>query len=166
MTTVIAVPRNYGYDSYSLIAPSLTSLSSYVLAVSLVATPLLAFAHGMITGSKRKAAKCPYPNAYASAQEMKANPAAYQFNCAQRAHAQFMENAPQTMISMLVAGFMYPNATASLGAAWLLLRALYMYGYIYSSKEKGTGRYKGGLFWVAQGGIWGLVGMTAWKIIS
>ncbi len=137
-----------------------------MLALSLVATPLLAMAHVVITGSKRKAAKCPYPNGYASAQEMKANPAAYQFNCAQRAHAHFMENAPQTMMSMLVAGVMYPNATALLGVGWLVSRGLFLYGYIYSSKEKGAGRYVGNGFWLAQGGLWALVGMTAWNIIS
>jgi glutathione S-transferase len=123
-------------------------------------------AHGQITGSKRRAAKCPYPNAYASAQDMKANQAAYQFNCAQRAHAQFMENAPQTMMSMLVAGVMYPNATAVLGAAWLAARVLYLYGYVYSAKERGGGRYIGGWFWFAQGGLWALVGMTAVNLIS
>lgn len=123
-------------------------------------------AHGMITGSKRKAAKCPYPNGYASAQEMKANPAAYEFNCAQRAHTQFMENAPQTMMSMLVSGVVYPNATALLGAAWLVCRCLFLYGYVFGTKEKGAGRYLGSGFWLAQGGLWGLVGMTAWKLVS
>lgn len=141
-------------------------VTSYVLGISLVATPLLAMAHGLVTTSKRKAANCPYPNGYASAEEMKSNPAAYRFNCAQRAHAQFMENAPQTMMFMLVAGIMYPNATTALGVAWLACRVLYMYGYVFSDKEKGNGRYLGGWFWFPQGGLWGLVGMTAWKLLS
>lgn len=122
--------------------------------------------HGLITGSKRKGAKCPYPNAYASAQDMQSNRAAYQFNCAQRAHAQFMENAPQAMMSMLVAGVMYPNATTVLGAGWLVSRMLYLYGYIYSDKKMGGGRLIGSGFWLAQGGLWALVGMTASNIVS
>ncbi|ERF70531.1 hypothetical protein EPUS_08593 [Endocarpon pusillum Z07020] len=148
--TNITVPNNYGY----------------VLGISLIATPLLAFAHGTITGRKRRAAKIPYPNAYATAQEMKANPAAYTFNCAQRAHAQFMENAPQTMMHMLVAGLQYPNATIALGLGWLVARMLYLYGYIYSDKPQGGGRYLGTWFYLAQAGLMGLVGMTALEIIS
>jgi glutathione S-transferase len=120
----------------------------------------------MITTAKRKAAKCPYPNGYASAQDMKANPAAYDFNCAQRAHTQFMENAPQAMMSMLVAGLMYPNATAALGLGWLVSRVLYLYGYVYGKKEKGAGRYLGTTFWLFQGGLWGLVGMTTWNLLA
>jgi glutathione S-transferase len=131
-----------------------------------VATPLLALAHGLVTGSKRAAARCPYPNAYASAQDMKVNPVAYQFNCAQRAHAQFMENAPQTMMSMLVAGVAYPNATAVLGAGWLVSRCLFLYGYVWSKKEKGNGRYLGTTFWMFQWGLMGLVGKTALDLIS
>lgn len=144
----------------------LNPFNSYVLAVSLVATPLLAMAHSIITGSKRKGAKCPYPNGYASAQDMKANPLAYQFNCAQRAHANFQENAPQAMMSMLVAGVMYPNLTTWLGLGWLVSRGLFLYGYVYSKKEAGSGRYMGSGSWLAQGGLWGLVGLTAFKIIS
>ena len=148
------------------IPPLLIAFTSYVLAVSLVATPLLAYAHTTITGSLRTAAQCPYPNAYASAQEIKSNRAAYQFNCAQRAHAQFLEHAPQTMLYMLVAGLEYPNATIALGLGWVVSRALYLYGYVYSSKEKGKGRYLGMGYYPAQAGLWALVGMTALKTVS
>lgn len=121
----------------------------------------------MVTSKKRKAAQCPYPNAYASAQDMKSNPAAYQFNCAQRAHAQFMENAPQTIMSMLVAGLAYPNATIVMGLAWYVSRVLYLYGYVTSEPGKaGRGRYWGSGFWFAQFGLTGLVGMTAWNLMT
>ena len=140
--------------------------SSYVVAVSLVAIPFLSFVHGTITGLKRRDAKCPYPNGYASAQEMKTNRAAYEFNCAQRAHTQFLENAPQTMISMLVAGVMYPDSTTVLGTAWLGCRILFLYGYIYSSKEQGKGRLVGSLFWLFQGGLWALVALSAWNLLQ
>jgi glutathione S-transferase len=144
----------------------LTNSTSYVLGLSLVATPLLAFVHGAITGIKRRAAKIPYPNAYATPQEAKANPAAHTFNCAQRAHAQFMEHAPQTMLYMLVAGLEYPNATVGLGVGWLVFRVLYLYGYVYQDKPAGTGRYLGAGYYFAQAGLWGLVGAMCWKIVS
>jgi glutathione S-transferase len=164
--TTITVPKNYGFV-YSRSQSTLANKpTSYVLAVSLVATPLLAFVHGTITGAKRRAAKIPYPNAYATPQEAKANPAAHTFNCAQRAHAQFMENAPQTMMYMLVAGLEYPNATAGLGVGWLVCRVLYLYGYVYQDKKAGSGRYLGVAYHIAQAGLWGLVGAMALKIIS
>jgi glutathione S-transferase len=144
----------------------LTNSISYVLALSLVATPVLAFVHGTITGFKRRDAKIPYPNAYATPQEVKANPAAHTFNCAQRAHAQFMENAPQTMLSMLVAGLEYPNATIGLSLGWLVFRVLYMYGYVYQDKPGGSGRYLGVGYYLAQAGLWGLVGSMSWKLLS
>jgi glutathione S-transferase len=96
---------------------------------------------------------------------MKANPAAYRFNCAQRAHANFLENAPQTMMSMLVAGIMYPNATTWLGLGWLVSRAAYLYGYVYGNKEYGLNRQWGEGYVFAQGGIWGLVGLTATRLL-
>ena len=52
----------------------------------------------------RKAAKVPYPNAYASAAEAKENKDKYLFNCAQRAHANFIEHHPQFLVGLLVGG--------------------------------------------------------------
>jgi glutathione S-transferase len=71
---------------------------------------------------------------------MKTNPGAYTFNCAQRAYANFLENAPQTMVSMLVAGLAYPTLTAALGLGWLFSRVLNLVGYVYSGKDKGCFR--------------------------
>ncbi|KAL4764948.1 MAPEG family protein [Aspergillus foveolatus] len=136
----ISIPANYGY----------------AIAVSLGAIPVLGFIHGVLVGSFRKAAGVPYPHAYASIEQCKINPKAYKFNCAQRAHGNFLENAPQTMLSILMAGVKYPQAAAGLGAAWVVFRTLYMLGYIYSDKPNGTGRYNGLLYLFAQAGLWGL----------
>src|SRR5205085_4135986 len=92
---------------------------SYVLLIALGLTPLLSAVHAVIVIRERGKARIPLPNCYATREEMKANPAAYTFNCAQRAHANFLENAPQTMVSMLVAGIAYPTLTAVLGLGWL-----------------------------------------------
>ncbi|KAL4938565.1 hypothetical protein BDV06DRAFT_200718 [Aspergillus oleicola] len=136
----ISIPGNYGY----------------VIAVSLGLIPFLGTAHGVVVGSFRKAAAVPYPHTYATVEQCKSNPKAYQFNCAQRAHANFLENAPQTMLSILVAGLKYPEWAAGLGVAWALFRVLFLQGYIYSDKPAGKGRYNGGLFWLAQAALWGL----------
>lgn len=81
---------------------------------------------------------------------------AEQFNCAQRAHSNFLENAPQTMLFTLVAGLKYPNLAAGIGALWVVFRSLFLYGYVYSGKPLGKGRLVGGFFWLAQGALWGL----------
>jgi glutathione S-transferase len=82
----------------------LTPSSSYVLFVALGLVPLLSFAQGTVAGQLRKAAKTPYPNHYASAQQAKESRDAYKYNCAQRAHGNLMEHMPQTIAYMLVAG--------------------------------------------------------------
>lgn len=81
---------------------------------------------------------------------------AEQFNCAQRAHANFLENASQTMLFTLVAGLKYPQFAAGISAFWVVCRALFLYGYVYSGKPQGKGRMMGGFFWFAQGALWGL----------
>ncbi|KAE8348121.1 hypothetical protein BDV28DRAFT_161625 [Aspergillus coremiiformis] len=127
-----------------------------VVGVALGAIPLLSFLHGTTVTSLRKEAKVPYPHAYATVEQCKSNPKAEQFNCAQRAHANLLENAPQTMLSTLVAGFKYPQLAASLCAVWLLARTVYWYGYVYSGKPQGKGRVFGAFMWPVQGALWGL----------
>ncbi|KAJ5621272.1 hypothetical protein N7528_006055 [Penicillium herquei] len=136
----ITLPENYGA----------------VIAVALGAIPVLGFIQGAITGSTRKAANVPYPHSYATVEQCKENPKAEQFNCAQRAHTNFMENAPQTMLFTLVAGLKYPQLAAGLGAAWVVFRCMFLYGYVYSGKPNGSGRQIGAFFWLAQGALWGL----------
>ncbi|KAJ5503006.1 hypothetical protein N7463_005880 [Penicillium fimorum] len=127
-----------------------------VIGVALGVIPVLGFVHGSITGSFRKEAKVPYPHSYASMELCKENRKAEQFNCAQRAHTNFLENASQTMLFTLVAGLKYPEWAAGLGALWVFFRALFLYGYVYSNKPQGKGRMIGAFFWLVQGALWGL----------
>ncbi|KAI9927620.1 hypothetical protein ASPWEDRAFT_31687 [Aspergillus wentii DTO 134E9] len=136
----ITVPDNYGS----------------VIAIALGAIPVLGFVHGIVTGKTRKAANVPYPHSYATIEQCKSNPKAEQFNCAQRAHTNFLENAPQTMLFTLVAGLKYPQSATAIGALWLTFRTLFLYGYVYSGKPQGKGRMIGAFFWLAQGALWGL----------
>ncbi|KAJ6134426.1 hypothetical protein N7523_000748 [Penicillium sp. IBT 18751x] len=136
----ITIPSNYGG----------------VIAVALGVIPVLGFVHGMITGSFRKEAKVPYPHSYASIEQCKENAKAEQFNCAQRAHSNFLENAPQTMLFTLVAGLKYPQLATGIAGLWVVFRSLFLYGYVYSGKPQGKGRMMGSFFWLAQGALWGL----------
>lgn len=126
------------------------------MLVSLGATPFLATTLAFLAGSMRKAAHVSYPNFYPTPQAVKESKDAYKYTCAQRSHANYMENMPQAMVSMLVAGLTYPRATAILGVGWLVSRMLYAYGYIYGKKDKGMSRSLGSGFWVCQGAIWGM----------
>ncbi|KAJ5590246.1 hypothetical protein N7450_004218 [Penicillium hetheringtonii] len=123
-----------------MVAITLPDNYGSVIAVALGAIPVLGFIHGNITGSLRKAAKAK----------------AEQFNCAQRAHTNFLENASQTMLFTLVAGLKYPQLATGIAASWVVFRALFLYGYVYSGKPQGKGRMIGAFFWLAQGALWGL----------
>jgi len=149
MAYTMTVPDKYGY----------------VVLIALGLSPILAFAQGNVVTSLRKPAGVPYPNPYATLQQAKEKPAAYKFNCAQRAHANLLENMPQTMMYMLFAGLEYPVATAALGAGWLLFRMVYAYGYIQGQQENGRGRMYGGACWLMQAGLWALCIPTALKML-
>ncbi|KAL1959177.1 hypothetical protein VTO42DRAFT_2682 [Malbranchea cinnamomea] len=136
----ITLPDNYGN----------------VVAVAVGVIPLLGFVHGNIVNKTRRAANIPYPHTYATQEQCKADPNAEKFNCAQRAHANFLENMSQTVVSILVAGVKYPTAATLLGISWVAFRALFLYGYVYSKKPRGAGRLVGAPFWLVQGALWAI----------
>lgn len=82
--------------------------------------------HMFNTGKFRKAAKVPYPAAYAP--DSRTDEAAIRFNCAQRSHAQFVENQVSTLAALLLAGLRFPLAAAAMGLGWSVFRYLYMVG--------------------------------------
>lgn len=129
----------------------------YTVLVALGMIPVLGFAQGSVVTSLRAAAKVPYPNPYATADQVKNSKEAYKFNCAQRAHGNLLENMPQTMALLLFNGLFFPLTTPVLGLLWVGGRVLYAYGYVTSSMEsRGGGRRIGGAFWLAQLGLLGL----------
>lgn len=149
MPFALTVPDGYGYTA----------------AIALGAIPLLILAQGFVVVKCRVAAKIPYPNTYATAEQAKASKEAYKFNCAQRAHANLLENSSQTMLTLLFAGLFYPTATMYLGAIWVAMRALFAYGYITSEKANGQGRLIGGGFWLAQLALIGCSLAAAMKLL-
>lgn len=87
------------------------------------------------------------------------------FSCAQRAHANYIENQPSALAAMLIAGLQYPRTAAALGAFWTVNRYIYMKGYVSDKGPKG--RLRGGAFILAQLGLIGLcvvegLGMAGW----
>ncbi|KAK3325752.1 hypothetical protein B0H66DRAFT_137092 [Apodospora peruviana] len=109
---VIAVPNEFGYV---LLAASATFfVNSY---------------HSILTSKARKASGIKYPTAYASAEVAEKDPKAFQFNCAQRAHANFTENLTPFLGELFIAGLRYPQLAASLGGVWAVARVFYAAGY-------------------------------------
>jgi len=116
--------------------------------------------HGANSGKYRKAAKIDYPAAYAPS--ARTDKEAHQFNCAQRSHANFIENQPTAVAAMLLAGLEFPIASAVLGAGWIISRYLYMVGYSRGDKG-GKGRAIGFSFFLFQ---FGLIGLAGYKGIA
>ena len=134
---------------------------SYVLTTIALST-FVNFYHGHLVTVERKAAGVPYPNAYASAAECKESLAKYRFNCAQRAHSNYLENLPMFVTGAAISGLKYPVASAVMGAVWLIGRIAYLHGYINSSHTSGgKGRYQGIFYYFGQLGLMGTALWTA-----
>jgi len=134
---------------------------SYVLAVG-VATGILNYWHGIEVGGARKAAKVPYPNCYATAVEAATSREKYEFNCAQRAHANFLEALPSFLVFSAITGLEWPVATAAMGATWVVGRLVYALAYRRSTREAGRGRYWGSAIY--QPISYALMGMAITKV--
>jgi len=129
----VVLDSNYGYVI-------LAACSTFVLNAI----------HSINTGKYRKAAKIAYPAAYAPSS--RTDPEAHRFNCAQRAHANYTENQPTLLGSLLLAGIRFPITSAIMGVAWSVCRYLYMAGYSEGA-EHGKGRYRGIYYAVFQTGL-------------
>jgi len=128
----------------------------YVLLAA-ASTFLLNTIHSINTGAYRKAAKINYPAPYAPSS--RTDDEAHRFNCAQRAHANFIENQPSLLGALLLAGIRFPITAAVMGAGWSVSRYLYMTGYSQGGVG-GKGRYRGIYFWVFQLALLGLTGYS------
>ena len=128
--------------------------------------------HGMRVPSFRKPAGMKYPKAYAdtldiqNADSAEKKHAMYLFNCAQRAHANYLENHPSAVIAMLIAGIQYPIASAVTGALWMACRLIYAVGYTRSDKTDATGRLWGTPHSFIQLGLYFMMAWTGYQMIS
>ncbi|KAI0532961.1 hypothetical protein GGR58DRAFT_139918 [Xylaria digitata] len=112
MSYVFEIPKEYGY----------------VLAVA-ASSIFINTAHKTLTSAARKASGIPYPQSYATKEEIEKNPKALKFNLAQRAHTNFTENYAPFITALLIAGLRYPNQATWAGSAWVVGRFAYAIGY-------------------------------------
>ncbi|EPE25007.1 hypothetical protein GLAREA_11588 [Glarea lozoyensis ATCC 20868] len=131
-----------------------------ILAAS--TTFIMHFVHIGNVGKYRKLAKVAYPKAYAP--ESRTDNEAHLFNCAQRAHSNFIENQVSMLGALMLAGIGFPKTAGALGGAWTVARYLYMTGY-NKGGEGGKGRYRGIWFWLCQAGLVGLAAYTGVSMI-
>jgi glutathione S-transferase len=85
--------------------------------------------------SHRKSSGVKYPTLYASEEQAAKDPAVYKYNCAQRAHGNFLEAQPSFIISVLISGLRWPVVSAAVGAGWLVGRVVYAIGYTKSGPQ-------------------------------
>ena len=127
--------------------------------------------HAARVGGYRKRAGIRYPKAYADSGDMAAaeNPEKkhemYLLNCAQRSHANYLENQPSVAIAMLITGIQYPRTTTMLGVGWVLSRIAYGVGYTRRDKTDGSGRAIGLGFFIFQLGLFGLSTWASIKMV-
>lgn len=89
----------------------------------------------------------------------------YLFNCAQRAHYNFVENYITFLPAMLIAGLRYPVPAAIAGGLWSVFRVLYAVGYTRKDKDNGSGRLVGSAFWLVQFALYGMVGYAGYSLL-
>ncbi|KAK8160752.1 hypothetical protein BKA80DRAFT_275905 [Phyllosticta citrichinensis] len=151
----IDIPREYGYVL-------LTATGSLFLSTW----------HAVRVGPFRKAAGVKYPAQYASNEQIRAESnvnkqqAMHLFNCAQRAHYNFIENHTSFLTALFVAGVKYPVASSIMGAFWGVGRVLYATGYTRKDKEDGKGRLLG--FWASllQLGLMGMAAKVGYDVVT
>lgn len=133
----------------------------------------------MRVGPFRKAAKVPYPQPYAAFENatsaaVEAAPSGaakdlamtqYQFNCAQRAHGNFLENYPLFMPALLIAGLRWPVASSVLGMIWNVGRTVYAVGYTSKSGKNGNQRLYGTVQYIGFLGLLGMLGKMGFDMV-
>lgn len=142
--------------------PKLTTTQNSYVLIAAATSCILNTVHATNTGKYRKAASIPYPIAYAPSSRTDA--AAHQFNCAQRAHANYIETQPSFLIALAFAGLRFPALAGGLGVAWCVARFMYMQGYSQGA-EGGKGRYRGVWFYLAHLGLVGLCAFNGVQMI-
>ncbi|KAI0124424.1 MAPEG family protein [Xylariales sp. AK1849] len=117
----------------------LPSEYGYVLTVASVSFFVNSY-HFYLTARARHGSGLKYPIPYATAEQAEKDPKAYKFNCAQRAHGNFVENYTPFLGALLISGLRFPVVSVACGTAWVLGRIWYAAGYV---SQGPAGRRKG-----------------------
>ncbi|WVQ80393.1 hypothetical protein IAT38_002498 [Cryptococcus sp. DSM 104549] len=107
-----------------------------IVGIPLAAVFALTSYQSMSVMSARKAAGVKYPNCYASAAEAEADPKKMKFNCAQRAHANTLENLPQTLALFGFLSLYHPKVASAALLVWCYARLAYTQGYATGDPSK------------------------------
>lgn len=126
----------------------------------------------MRVSSFRKAAKTvTYPRMFATdtdldnAKDEDHKKNLYLFNCAMRAHYNFMENYNSMLPALFIGGLKYPLTAALTGVAWTVFRTMYAVGYTRRDKDKGQGRLVGSGFWLCQLILYVQTGLVGYSLL-
>jgi glutathione S-transferase len=122
--------------NFNLFAPK----HSYVLTVASASLFINTY-HFWLSAKARGASGIKYPVPYATVEQAEKDPKAYTFNCAQRAHGNFVENFTPFLGALLISGLRFPAASASLGAIWVAGRVWYATGYVSQGPKGRSGGF-------------------------
>lgn len=146
-------------------------LNAYIL-LTITAALTGSSLQGTLIGAKyRKQSGVKYPFQYATEEQCKNNSAAFRFNCAQRCHANYIENLLPMIGSMVIAGMKHSRLATFLGCIWLVARVHYWFRYLGMRYEAvgGDGKVPQGFnpvpWWIAHWGLHCLAFDSVWKLI-
>jgi len=134
----MSLPEDYGYVI-------LTGIGSIFMAMW----------KGIKVGQARKKYNVQYPDMYSNEHKT--------FNCIQRAHQNTLENLPQFLFLLTMAGFSHPRIAAAAGWIWIGGRIAYGIGY---STGEPKSRMKGAFGYIGLLGLLGCAIHTAIEHVS
>ncbi|CAG7821264.1 unnamed protein product [Allacma fusca] len=111
MSVTLVLPDGYGY-----------------VILTAVASIFMTMWKAVQVGKARKEFKVDYPAMYSDKSAL--------FNCYQRAHQNTLENYPQFLLLLLLAGIEMPCVSALAGLVWIAGRVVYGLGYQTGDPQK------------------------------
>jgi len=123
----------------------------YVLLVAISSIFMIMW-KGIRVGQARKKFDVPYPQMYSDKDPL--------FNCIQRAHQNTLENYPQFLLLLFIAGLECPVYAAMAGLVWVLGRIAYALGYYSGDPAK---RMRGGFGYF---GLFFLLGTSIYSALK
>ncbi|GAA5931687.1 MAPEG family protein [Sporobolomyces koalae] len=116
---------------------------SYVVATGTVGVYSLLMFQSIKVSAARKAAAVDYPAPYADNADAKKDIKAKKFNCAQRAHANTLENLPIFLLTLFHSGLYHPRLASIAGVIWVAGRVAYTLGYTTGDPAKRSNGFFG-----------------------
>ena len=105
------------------------------------------------------------PHAYATAEQMSSDKAAYLFQCAQRSHVTYLEHQPLVLTTLLISGLKFPLLASGSALIWCAGRIIYARGYVDPAKEQGKGRLRGTFGYLGELSLLALSALTAGMVV-